>query len=59
MLVNLSLSKSANIQLETMRSYKAKQIVSPEDGRLMPLEEKNGHWLVAGQGILVKLELIK
>ena len=56
MLVNLSLSTSVNIKLETTRTYKAKQMVSPEDGRLVPLEEQNGHWLVAGQGVLIKLE---
>jgi hypothetical protein len=56
MLVNLSLSQSVSLKLETMRPYKTKQVVSAEDGRLLPLDEQNGHWLVAGQGILLKLE---
>lgn len=56
MLVNLSLERSANIKLSTVKSYKAKQFVSAEDGRLLPLEEENGHWLLAGHGVLIKLE---
>ncbi len=56
MLVNLNLNQSVNIKLETMRPFKIKQVFSAEDGRLAPLDEQNGHWLVAGQGILIKLE---
>jgi len=56
MLVNLSLESSANIKLSTVKSYKAKQFVSAEDGRLLPLDEENGHWLLAGHGVLIKLE---
>ena len=56
MVVNLSLEKSTNIKLETVKPYKTKQVLSSEDGRLLPLDEKNGHWLVAGQGVLVRLE---
>jgi hypothetical protein len=56
MIVNLSLEKSTNIKLETVKPYKTKQVLSSEDGRLLPLDEKNGHWLVAGQGVLVRLE---
>ena len=56
MLVNLSLSQSVNLKIETMRPFKSKQVFSAEDGRLSPLDEQNGHWLVAGQGALVKLE---
>ena len=56
MLVNLSLSQSLNLKLETMRPYKSKQVYSAENGRLFPLDEPDGHWLVAGQGILIKLE---
>ncbi|MDD4870126.1 MAG: hypothetical protein PHR77_06165 [Kiritimatiellae bacterium] len=56
MIVNLSLEKSANIKLETMKACKIKQVYSSEDGRLFPLDEKNGHWLPAGHGILVRLE---
>jgi hypothetical protein len=56
MLVNLSLTRSTNLKLETIRTYKSKQTFSAQDGRLLPLDEQNGLWLVAGQGILVKLE---
>ena len=56
MLVDLSLESSANIKLSTVKSYKAKQSVSAEDGRLLPLDEENGHWLLAGHGVLLKLE---
>ncbi len=56
MLVNLSLERSANIKLETSTPYKTKQVYSAMDGRLLPLDEKNGHWLLAGHGLLVKFE---
>ena len=56
MVVNLSLEKSTNIKLETVKTYKTKLVFSSEDGRLLPLDEKNGHWLLAGQGVLVRLE---
>jgi hypothetical protein len=56
MLVNLSLERSTNVKLETAKPYKLRQVFSAEDGRLQPLDEKNGHWLAAGQGLLLKLE---
>jgi len=56
MLVNLSLERSTNIKLETTKSYKTKQVYSAVDGRLVPLDEKNGHWVLAGHGLLVKLD---
>lgn len=56
MLVNLSLRGSANVEIGTVRTYKTKQVFSAEDGRLMPLDEDNGHWLLAGHGELVKLD---
>jgi hypothetical protein len=56
MLVNLSLGQTVNLKLEMIRPYKTKQVVSAEDGRLLPLDEQNGHWLVAGQGVLLKLD---
>jgi len=55
MVVNLSLEKSTNIVLHTHKEYKSKQVFSAEDGRLLGLDERNGHWLVAGQGALIKL----
>jgi len=56
MLVNLSLVGSANVKIGTVKTYKTKQVFSTEDGRLMPLDEDNGHWLLAGHGLLVKFE---
>lgn len=56
MLVNLSLEKSANVKISTLKTCKAKQFYSSEDGRLLPLDEENGHWLLAGHGVLIKLE---
>ena len=56
MLVNLSLERSANIKIATVKTCKAKQFVSPEDGRLLPLDEENGHWLLAGHGVLITLD---
>lgn len=56
MVVNLSLERSTNIRLEPVKAYKTKQVFSATDGRLVPLDDKNGHWLVAGHGILVKFE---
>ena len=56
MIVNLSLEQSTNIKLETVKPYKTKQVFSAVDGRLLPLDDKNGHWLVAGQGVLIRLE---
>ena len=55
MLVNLSLERSANIKIGTVKT-RAKQFFSPEDGRLLPLDEEHGHWLLAGHGVLVKLD---
>ena len=56
MLVNLSLERSANIKIATAKVYKTKQVVSAEDGRLLPFDEQNGHWLLAGHGALIRLE---
>jgi len=56
MLVNLSLEKSANVKISTMKTYQTKQFVSAEDGRFLPLDEDNGHWLLAGHGVLIKLD---
>ena len=56
MLVNLSLERSANIKISTTKTYKAKQFFSAEDARLLPLDEDNGHWLLAGHGVLIRLE---
>lgn len=56
MVVNLSLQASTNIRLRTQKPYQQKRRVSAEDGRLLPLDERNGFWLVAGQGVLIRLD---
>jgi hypothetical protein len=56
MIVNLSLERSTNIKLETVKSYKAKQVYSAADGKPVPLDEKNGHWALAGHGLLIRFE---
>lgn len=56
MIVNLSLERSANIKIDTAKAYKSRQTYSAEDGRLLPLDDTNGHWLLAGHGVLVKLQ---
>jgi len=55
MIVNLSLERSVNVKIETARVYAKQEFISAEDGRLMPLDTENGHWLVAGQGLLLRL----
>ncbi len=55
MLVNISLEKAANVKLHTLQTYAKKETVSPVDAHLKPLDETDGHWLVPGGGILIKL----
>jgi hypothetical protein len=55
MLVNIDLAKSANITLHTRKTYAAKQVISAVDGHAEPIDETNGHWLVPGAGVLVRL----
>jgi len=55
MIVNLSLERSANVLPRTRTAVKDIRVVSPEDGRLTPLDATNGLWLVAGQGALLRL----
>jgi hypothetical protein len=56
MLVNLSLERSANVKFETAKQHTARRTISAEDGRLTPLDGQHGHWLTAGQGVLIRLE---
>jgi len=56
MLVNLSLERSTNVKLVTVEPHDAKHVFSAVDGRLVPLDEQNGHWLLAGQGMLIRLD---
>jgi len=56
MLVNLSLERSARFSLTTKEPLEKIQIISAVDGSLSPYDPKSGLWLVAGQGVLLKLE---
>jgi hypothetical protein len=56
MVVNLSLERSANFTLKTTSTHNSIKEVSAVDGSLSTLDEKSDHWLVAGQGALLKLE---
>jgi len=55
MIVNLSLQRSAQFALTTQTLFDKIQIVSAVDGSLSTFDQKNGLWLVAGQGVLLKL----
>ena len=55
MVVNLSLEKSANFQLNTRKSYRRKSVISAQDGTLSQFDEENGEWLVPGGGVLIQL----
>lgn len=54
MIVNLSLEHSAKFNLETEQSRRL-EIVSAVDGSLSPYNQKDGLWLVAGSGALLKV----
>jgi hypothetical protein len=54
MIVNLSMERSANIKAQTVKDYSARERISAEDASASPLDETNGHWLVPGQGVLVR-----
>jgi len=55
MLVNVSLEKSANVKLHTVQTYARKEVISAASRSLSPLNETDGHWLVPGSGVLIKL----
>jgi hypothetical protein len=55
MVVNLSVERSAKFTLKTVRPRNRIQIVSAVDGSLSPFDQKDGLWLVAGQGALLRL----
>ena len=55
MIVNLSLEQSTKIEVKTIDNPIKIQIVSPANGMLQEIDEKSGLWLVAGQGIVLKL----
>jgi len=55
MVVNLSLEKSARFDLKTkIAQEKIWTISVGEDGQLVQASHKNGIWLTAGQGVLIK-----
>jgi len=55
MVVNLSLERSARFDLKTkIEQEKIWTIDVGENGRLVPASHKNGIWLTAGQGVLIK-----
>ena len=56
MVVNLSLEHSTKLFLKPSSEKTSIQIVSTVDRSLSDFDEKNGLWLVAGQGALLKLE---
>ena len=56
LVVNLSLAQTANLRLTTEPASQTIQQVSAVDGGLRPFDqEKDGFWLPAGQGVLLKL----
>ncbi len=54
MIVNMSMEKSANIKVQTNKAYVVRERISAQDGSAVPLDETNGHWLVPGQGVLIR-----
>ena len=55
MVVNLSLERSAKFMLKTKTEDDALGVVSAVDGSLSAFDSKQGLWLTAGQGVLLKL----
>jgi hypothetical protein len=56
MLVNLSLERSAKFTLKTKPAEAKIQIVSSIDRTLRRYHELDGHWLAAGQGVLLRID---
>ena len=55
MVINLSLEKTARFDLETkIAQEKIWTISVGEEGQLVQASHKNGIWLTAGQGVLIK-----
>jgi len=55
MIVNLSLQKTTGVFIKTIKSYEKIELISAQDGTLWPMDNKEGVWLVAGQGVLIRL----
>jgi hypothetical protein len=56
MVVNLSLQNAGRVTFEKMKPHSKMQIVSPEDGALEQMHGKSELRLVAGQGMLLRLQ---
>ncbi|PIU92674.1 MAG: hypothetical protein COS65_16655 [Armatimonadetes bacterium CG06_land_8_20_14_3_00_66_21] len=54
--VNLSLERSAKLTLHLASPGKTGRIVSAEEGTELEMPEPNAFWLVAGQGVLIRLQ---
>lgn len=55
MVVNLSLRESIHFKVITQEKGKEITVISPADGRSTQFDKATGFWLVAGQGVLLKL----
>ena len=55
MIVNLSLERSAKINVSFAGKGQAIELVSNATGALMEFDQSNGYWLVAGSGVLLKV----
>ncbi len=55
MVVNLSLQRSVNFKIILQGEERTVRMVNPTGGELIPLNPE-GYWLVAGQGVLLKLD---
>lgn len=55
MIVNLSLQHSINIAPALQSDAATLEIISAVDARPVPYDVKLGHWLVAGQGVLMRV----
>lgn len=56
MVVNISLTGSSLIKLKLKDEAASLSAASPEDGIFRPVDKKAGVWMVAGQGVLFKIE---
>jgi hypothetical protein len=55
MVVNLSLARSARVVLGFAGPYRQASVLSAEDASELPMDDGNAYWLVAGQGMLLRL----
>lgn len=56
MVVNLSPETSAKFNLKTSQPGTVIKVISPIDRSISDFDAKDGYWLAAGQGVLVKLD---